>query len=99
MMTFWSPDTLKIIKKRQENIGSRENRTCRSERPFGSKKYQKMLKHEPKMEPKMDPKTNNIVQKTMPKSASIFDRLLVDFGLQKGSPGRAREPPFLDPKT
>ena len=34
------------------------------------------------MGPKMDPKTQNIVKKTMPKSTSICDRCVVDFGLQ-----------------
>jgi hypothetical protein len=93
------PDTLKIIKKRQENICFRENHPFRSERPFGSKKYPKVLENEPKMELKMVKKPRNIVNKTMPKFTLIFDRLLVDFGLQIGSPGAFHEPPFLDPKT
>jgi hypothetical protein len=59
----------------------------------------KSHQNEPKMEPKMVQKPRNIVNKTMPKFTLIFDRLLVDFGLQIGSPGAFHEPPFLDPKT
>ena len=71
MMLLGTPRISKIIKKRQENIGFRENRFFRSELPCGSTKYQKRPKNEPKMVPNM---VKNVTKSLSKKTSSVSQK-------------------------